>query len=360
MSDNPYIKAYVDHVTAEQQQREEFLQRVIDEGLPKFVENCQVWLGEMWKECQIGEAQGKVTRGQDRVDFILPLKWEGMEGMISSGPWGREHPVNQNTMNLPRAALSLGYGETGREYKAFRVGFDLVNTHREENTGTLYSEMAGKPDPLNFGRYLLMALEYRDEYREAVAYCQEMERKKRVERLSWGIREAKDELKLAAALSRAVTEIPEEADFWETLAEACREEFEHQAAQRQEQAAWQQAWDAELRRLEQEAKAKFHPFTLYRVRYGAQAQTEFETGDMRFYESEDYALQPEPDADGWWPVLRWGEMTRIRVSNLIAVEEHQVSTPYQVPVGTLKHASVESETCQGMSVDYWDLSLVEG
>lgn len=354
---NRFVKTYVDEVTAREAQAVEHQRAVMADGLPKFMKNCKIWLGEMWDECQIGTEFTAYKQGEG-VYFALPFTWEGMEGIISSQWWGRQQEVQRNACNRRvMASLSLGMG-SGKGYGDFRNGFELPVVGINEFCGGFYNETAVAPDAYKFGAFLVEMLGKKEKYDQ----IKEGQREAKIRNIHNGLNNdivfAGTHQAVRAAYEKAVSEFPEDREYWELQMQKrtlqLTEAIENEEAKKKAQKDWQD----ELERLKKLAEEDFKPFTIYRVRYGAKAQNEGEEWGTSFYETEDWSPDPAAGANGLWRVLRFGSEIPARIINLIAVEEHLVESPHDVPYGVLGKKYFESEKYEGVSAEAWDLSPV--
>lgn len=96
-----------------------------------------------------------------------------------------------------------------------------------------------------------------------------------------------------------------------------------QARQAEARAVYQARTDA----AQAEADALWHPFTVYRIEYGAVVSD----GDGSSGPALDnvYTLEAEPDAEGWYRRVVTGKVTRVRIPGRVLVEEIKVETPGQ-------------------------------
>lgn len=360
MTDNPYVKQFLADQEQAQSDADAYRQSVMVEGLPLFLANCQVWLGEMWAECQFREPWAKYDERAGGIGFCQPFLWEGIEGAIYSSWWGRRVPVRRSGLTSNSeisSSLVLSSGNRG-EYQSFYESFRLPISNAGELSGAAYNDLAQEPNPVRLGEFLVKVLQKKEIWDKHRTEQKEGKQRLRHNTLHNDIAFADDRDELETALQKAKNEFPEDEDYWTGVAEKRKAWMQQREDDQKAAEEHTKAWNQEQERLEQLAAVAFHPFTIYKIRYGAKAVSEDEWGTS-FYETEDWSAFSAPDLDGWWLVLRYGDAVRVRISNLLAVEEHQVDTYGDVPGGVLGKTYFESEQFPGLSAEAWDLSPFE-
>lgn len=358
MKDNVFIKAYVDARQEQYNRRMAWLKQAAEDGKAKFMDNCKVWLGEMWAECEIGAVMA-VSNDGERISFALPLVWAGVNGEIVSGLWGRETEIPAHYSGHPIARLHFWMGKS-HEYRSFDSGFDLPRD-LGNTTGGMYTEVARQPDSYRIGEFLLEIAGKVEAYDRAQTERAEQAKQNTYNRLSWDLCNGRDKDAVHLAYQECMTAMPESQTQWDQQKQKRLAELTELENQRAQAAREQAEYLAARQELEALAESSFKPFVLFRVRYGATVQV-IDYGEdgteKEFHEVEDYSQTAEPDDEGWWTFLRWGQACRVKIARLIAVEEHPVNRAYDVPPATLKRAYVRSERYPEMSEETWDLTVL--
>jgi hypothetical protein len=97
-----------------------------------------------------------------------------------------------------------------------------------------------------------------------------------------------------------------------------------------------------------EKKAKlFRPFTIFKVLYGARMDSEED-----WYTQDVHAITPEPDEAGWWAVAAHGQVKRMKLLNVLSVEEIRVESDDDVPYGVLTTEWLRSDKFDDITVIY--------
>jgi hypothetical protein len=97
-----------------------------------------------------------------------------------------------------------------------------------------------------------------------------------------------------------------------------------------------------------EKKAEvFRPFTIFKVVYGARMD-----GEDDWYTQNIHAIAPEPDEAGWWAVADSDQIKRMKLLNVLSVEEIRVESEDDIPWDISESAWLRSEKFDDVSVNY--------
>lgn len=137
----------------------------------------------------------------------------------------------------------------------------------------------------------------------------------------------KDERELLANAYRKAAEEISQRDIQRQL------KIKEEEAEEKRQQAERDAWDAEHKALKEFALKAFEPFTLYHVSYGAKLmRDEYSEDDYPEVIVEDvYTLFPEPNAVGYWLVIKQYEqkISLMRLPRVLSVEVVEITDPFQ-------------------------------
>ncbi len=322
------IDQYLSADQARQKARADGLARIEKETIARFSDNCRIWLGDLWDEFQPGDVSFEWTKEQDAFMLFLPISWQGVNGAIQGGSY-QVQSSRHYYGNTPAPKLSFEIVRfQGDSYGKWGKSIELPHEWLQEDA--VYRCFAkSAPDSLIIGELLASALFARQAHEAGLEAKRQEERKHDIGMYENWICTSWEEDQISHNLELALNALPDLIGRWQSLADQQRQCIEKRERDRiqdeAKEAARKQARQAERDRLEAIALARFSPFVVYRVTYGA--RTEGGPEDEDYYTDNCYTLASAPDPDGWWTVVSHGKASRARLPNVIRVDEIAINTP---------------------------------
>jgi hypothetical protein len=344
-----YIKAYVDKAKAEAKAKAAAIAGVERSALERFTESCRTWLGDLWDEFDPGEPvlqwDGEVFK------MTLPIIWNEVEGGIFSG-WIGHGAYRPSDRNKPfiwfeiKRCYSSGYNNP----KNWKGKVDLQFEEFVEEGGVKITR-AQPVDPLEMGELLAKTYQAKKTSDEALEQLRAEDQERQIARLEADFGYRHDPQAVSKHLAECLEKYPELEEKWQVLA---NKRSQHLLKEQQEEAEKKAEWDrieaerqAEHERLMEKKAALFRPFTIYKVVYGARMD-----GEEDWYTQDVHTIAPDPDESGWWTVPDHGQIKRMKLMNVLSVEEIRVESEDDIPWGISEPAWLRSEKFDDVSVNY--------
>jgi hypothetical protein len=313
------------------------------------MENCQIWLGDLWKEFN---PDGPVLRWDSEVySMTLPISWNGVKGIVFSG-WlghGSHRPYSGQSVFI-KFEIERCYTPGYNNPKNWKASLDLPCGEIVEEVGVRMAE--AKPvDQLGMGRLLTETYQTKKTSDEALEQLRAEDRERQIQRFKtdFGYRHTPEAV--SKHLEECLEKYPDLEEKWRELAEKRSQyliqEDQAEAAQKAERDRIEAERQAEHDALMEKKAKLFRPFTIFKVLYGARMDSEED-----WYTQDVHAIAPEPDEAGWWAVAAHGQVKRMKLLNVLSVEEIRVESDDDVPYGVLTTEWLRSDKFDDITVIY--------
>jgi hypothetical protein len=354
MNAKQLIQSYQEAQQEEHEKAQLESQEVSQEAQRVLMESCKTWLNGLLDEFELGEIQANGNNWPHSFSIYLPFTWQGAVGKVTM------YWRSDNNYGLDKPALQFKFDSVQRRVAnnsyEHKIRLELPFDVRMTFGRFFYFHPAGAVETSKLGKFLIDVQAELAERAELDKRDAELVRERDIDwrKGHFGYRN----VDLAKHFGDCVEKYPEMIDEWRRLfsqreAEDALEE--QQRIERQEaKEQFRADRNAEKERIQQEADAKFERCIIYRIQYGAHVQVDIE--ESQYYTDEVIVLDDKPDADGWYLSITAGDIKRVKLPNIIRIDEliclnrSDVPTDYHIyPFAT---GVIHSQNYEDLSAGY--------
>jgi hypothetical protein len=345
-----YQEARNQELAKDQQERHD----VANEAQCILTESCHIWLNGLMDEFELGEIQiAKLHNWPHSFSIYQPFTWHGVPGKVTMY-WWSDHSLDHPSLVFEFEGVQRRFVNNSYEEKMRLV---LPTNGHGSFRSFFYYEPSGPVGAAELGK-LLVTVQAEIDGRA------ELDQQNLVETRSRDIDYRTEQFNykstdLETNLQVCMEKYPELASEWERLyaeAKAERDLEQQQRIEREKaQEQFRAEWEEEKNRLNRAAEYHFEPCILYRIQYGAHVQGDIE--ESQYYTDTSYVLNDQPDQDGWYMQILRGELTRVKLPNVIRIDELICLTDADLPQeyynDPLAKGEISSEKFPDLSVSYF-------
>lgn len=290
-------------------------------GLPLFELNCDIWLSPILKDMdRIDDAEYLITEGGS-VKFIKTFIWHGMEGAITSHPWG----YGWNTFPRAGSWLEFVLVDPAGIQPPRKVNIKLPSEIDSPNETGKYDERALPVEKTPLAALLVEVSTNREKINRYGLVHKQRILLESLQSCENDLKAARDIADVQVWLAGAMRFYPDFAERWNAAAKRRSDELIAETIRRKAAEEEAAAITSEEQALEEQAAALFKPFTVYRLRLL------IETADQeKPYFTYVYVTKSVPDEAGYYVEVNHGDLIPgyRPQSPIVDLRRLEIDTPY--------------------------------